>query len=179
MSGDRPIDVRLERFPARRVQDLVSGTFTRPADWHPDYPTEAVVGIARMLLAAHEAMDVPADDRSPWWVFAVVVDGRLVGDAGFHGPASPAGPVEVEIGYQVVPPLRGRGVATRACALLLEHAWRNGAELVRAEVEADNPYGAASRAVLRANGFRPTPRGDFAVRRTGPSAEGRGRGAAA
>ncbi|GAB2593124.1 GNAT family N-acetyltransferase [Microlunatus antarcticus] len=159
--------VRLERFPLATVRDLVDGNLDRPDHWHPEYDTASITGIARMLLAAHEAMGVPADEQSPWWVFAVVVDDVLVGDAGFHGPPAPlAGPTgvrEVEIGYQVVPALRGRGVATRACALLLEHAWRNGAQLVRADVEPDNPDGAASRAVLRANGFRPTPRGDFAV----------------
>lgn len=156
-------DVRLVRFSLETVQDLVRGGLERPADWHPEYPTEAIIAITRMLLAAHEAMGVTADDGSPWWVFAVVVNGRVVGDAGFHGPPAPSGPVEVEIGYQVVPALRGRGVATRACALLLAHAWRHGADVVRADTEPDNPYVLASQAVLRANGFRPTVRGDFAV----------------
>ena len=63
----------------------------------------------------------------------------------------------------MVPSARGRGVATRACALLLAHAWRHGATLVRAEVEPDNGDGDASRAVLRANGFAPTAQGDFVV----------------
>ena len=63
----------------------------------------------------------------------------------------------------MVPALRGRGIATRVCALLLAHAWRNGAEVVRAEVEPDNPYAPASRAVLRSNGFRLTARGDLVV----------------
>ena len=82
-----------------------------------------------------------------------------------HGPPPPDGPREVEIGYQVVPALRGRGVATRACALLLAHAWSHGADLVRAEVEPGNPDGAASRAVLLANGFRADGQLGFVVER--------------
>ncbi len=161
MSGTDGVDVRLVRFPLGMLHDLVAGTFERPADWHAAYAEASLTGITRMLLAAYEAMGVPADERSPWWVFAVVVDGRVVGDAGFHGPPAAEPPVEVEIGYSVVPAWRRRGVATRACGLLLEHAWRHGAEVVRADVEPDNPDGDASRAVLRANGFGPGQRGDL------------------
>ena len=156
-------DVTLVRFPAAFLRDLVDGTAERPAEWHEQYATAGLRGIARMLLTAHEAMGVTADEASPWWVSAIVVDGQVVGDAGFHGPPAGEPPVEVEIGYQLVPALRGRGLATRACALLLEHAWAHGADVVRADVEPDNPDRAASRAVLRANGFAPTPQGDLAV----------------
>ena len=75
----------------------------------------------------------------------------MVGDIGFHGPPEPGRRAVVEIGYAVVPGWRGRGVATRACTLILEQAWRDGADLVQAE--AVNP---ASRAVLLKNGFRPS-----------------------
>jgi RimJ/RimL family protein N-acetyltransferase len=157
-----PATVRLRRIPVPTARALVLGTLRRPDDWHPAFPAEGTLSAARMLLGTYAALERDPGP-SPWWFFAVVVDGVVVGDAGFHGPPPDDGPAEVEIGYQVVPALRGRGVATRACALLLEHAWRNGADVVRAEVEPDNPDGAASRAVLRANGFRPTPQGDFAV----------------
>jgi GNAT superfamily N-acetyltransferase len=163
VSGAGASEVRLVRFPVDLLRGLAEGRVERPADWHPQYETEAIIGITRMLLAAYEAMGVVPDDRSPWWVFGVVVDGLVVGDAGFHGPPAATPPTEVEIGYQVVPAYRARGVATRACALLLEHAWRHGADRVRAEVEADNRTGDASRGVLQANGLRPTGRGDFAV----------------
>ena len=155
-------EVRLVRIPVAVARGLVRGTLERPGDWHPEFPTGGTLNGARMLLGAYAALERDPGP-SPWWFFAVVVDEVVVGDAGFHGPPPDDGPAEVEIGYQIVPALRRRGVATRACALLLEHAWRNGAEVVRAEVEDDNPYAAASRAVLRANGFRPTARGDLAV----------------
>jgi ribosomal-protein-alanine N-acetyltransferase len=163
----RTDDVRLERIPVATARGLVRGTLERPAAWHPEFPAAGTLNAARMLLETYAALEVDPES-SPWWFFAVVVDGVAVGDAGFHGPPPTDGPVEVEIGYQVVPALRRRGLATRACALLLEHAWRHGAEVVRAEVEPDNPYGDASRAVLRANGFRPTDRGDLVVEAPGP-----------
>jgi RimJ/RimL family protein N-acetyltransferase len=154
----------MERVPVSVARGLVGGDLARPPDWHPEFPAEETLSAARMLLAAYEALDVDPGS-SPWWFFAVVVDGQVVGDAGFHGPPPSDGPAEVEIGYQVVPALRGRGIATQACGLLLAHAWRHGAEVVRAEVEPDNPYAAASRAVLLANGFRPEGRLGFVVER--------------
>ena len=163
MTSAGPGGVRLERFSRPLLDDLVRGSLVRPAHWHPQYRAADLVAIARMLLGAYAAMGVTPDETSPWWVFGIMVEGRLVGDAGFHGPPAPDGPVEVEIGYSVVPALRGRGVASRACALLLAHAWRHGAEVVRADVEPANPHASASRQVLGVNGFRPTARGDFAV----------------
>jgi RimJ/RimL family protein N-acetyltransferase len=154
--------VRLRRIPVSTARRLVRGELDRPDDWHPQFPAGGTLDAARMLLGTYEALGLDPE-RSPWWFFGVLVDDLVVGDAGFHGPPAAEGPLEVEIGYQVVPALRRRGIATRTCALLLEHAWRNGAALVRADVDTDNPYGAASRAVLRANGFRATEQGDFVV----------------
>lgn len=159
MSGP---EVRLSRIPVAVARGLVSGTLERPDDWHPEFPADGTLNAAHMLLATYEALELDPG-RTPWWFFAVVVGGVVVGDAGFHGPPPAEGAAQVEIGYQVVPACRGRGIATRACALLLEHAWAHGAEVVRAEVEPVNPDGAASRAVLRANGFRATAEGDYVV----------------
>jgi len=155
--------VRLERIPVAVARALVDGSLERPRSWHPEFPADGTLTAVRMLLGTYEALGRDPE-ASPWWFFGVVVDGRVVGDAGFHGPPADDGPAEVEVGYQVAPALRGRGVATRACALLLEHAWRHGADVVRAEVEPDNPDGPASLAVLRANGFTRTPQGDLVVR---------------
>jgi GNAT superfamily N-acetyltransferase len=150
----------LEPIGVDLVVDLLAGRPRRPACWHPDYPTADTVDAASMLLAGYEANGTPAPERPVWWLYGIVVDGLVVGDAGFSGPPAPARPVEVAIGYQVLPGYRGRGLATRACALLLELAWAHGADLVRADAEPEN---VASRAVLRANGFRPAPGGGFVV----------------
>lgn len=140
------------------VLGLVGGHGTRPAQWHPEYPTADSLDAAGMLLAAYEAsgLDLPAEPV--WWLFGIVCEGVLVGDAGFHGPPGLGRPVAVEIGYQVVPAWRRRGVATAACGLLLAHAWGHGADVVVADAD---PGNLASRAVLRSHGFRPAPGGGF------------------
>jgi GNAT superfamily N-acetyltransferase len=150
----------LEPLGVDQVEDLVAGRKARRAGWHPQYPAADTLDAATMLLAGYEAVGTPVPERPVWWLYGMVVDGLVVGDAGFHGPPAPGGPVEVEIGYQVVADYRGRGLATRACGLLLELAWTHGADLVRADAE---PANLASRAVLRANGFRSAPGGGVVV----------------
>jgi len=111
-----------------------------------------------MVCAAHRAMVGAIKESPTWWIHQIVVDGVVVGDIGFHGPPSPER--EVEIGYTVVPAWRGRGVASRACALILQQAWRDGADTVVAETDDGN---VASQAVLLRNGFERRPDGAFAI----------------
>jgi RimJ/RimL family protein N-acetyltransferase len=85
----------------------------------------------------------------------------VVGDIGFHGPPSPE--LAVEIGYSVVPAWRGRGVASRACALIVQQAWQDGADTVVAETDAGN---VVSQMVLLRNGFQRRPDGIFLINRS-------------
>ena len=85
---------------------------------------------------------------SPWWSYQLMVDGQVVGDIGFHGPLDDQ--QQVTIGYQVVPSAQGRGLATAACAMIIQLAWSAGARRLLASTDADN---VASRRVLRRNGF--------------------------
>ena len=64
-----------------------------------------------------------ADDpaHAPWLTNAVVVDGVVVGNAGFKG--RPDGG-QVELGYSIVPARRRRGLASAAVGLLLDRARR-------------------------------------------------------
>lgn len=134
-------------------------------DWHPEYPlTETVTGL-RLLLATHRALGWTGLAVPMWWMHQIVVAGHLVGDIGFHGPPQADGPAVVEIGYDVVPALRGRGIATAACRQILALAWRDGAAAVEAETEPDNPYGAASARVLASAGFTQEAGGRWRVRR--------------
>lgn len=159
-------DVSLTPWPVTVARRLVEGAplaAAETADWHPDYPMPDTVGVLAMLLGAHQAMGT-LDAQPRWWVHTIRVDGQVVGDVGFHGPPLAEGPVVVEIGYAVVPALRGRGVASRAVALLLEVAWRDGAVRVLAETDADNR---ASQAVLARSGFKRRLSGDWALDRPG------------
>jgi RimJ/RimL family protein N-acetyltransferase len=156
--------VTLRPWSVSVARRLVEGVAPEPADaarWHQDYPLPDTVAALQMLLAAHAAMGT-LEHLPRWWVHEIWVAGQVVGDVGFHGPPPESGPVVVEIGYAVAPALRGRGIASRACALLLELAWRDGADRVLAETDAVN---VASQAVLRHNGFRRRLSGDFAVDR--------------
>ena len=137
--------------------ELVEG---QQPSWHPEYPLPDSIDAIAMLFAAHRAM-LGAVSKSPsWWIHQIVVDGVVVGDIGFHGPPSPE--LAVEIGYSVVPALRGRGVASRACALIVQQAWQDGADTVIAETDADN---VVSQAVLRRNGFQRRSDGVFMINR--------------
>ena len=157
--------VTLVPWPLAAARRLVAGLPQDDADttaWHPDYPLPETVDALALRLSAHQ-VDGPPAAVPPWWVHEIRYRGQVVGDAGFHGPPAATGPVEVEVGYAVVPALRGRGIATRACALLLAVAWRTGADTVLAETELTN---LASRSVLARNGFLPSGDG-YAVTRPG------------
>jgi RimJ/RimL family protein N-acetyltransferase len=162
--------VVLRPWPLEVALRLVEGSALEPADcasWHSDYPLPDTVDALQMLLTSHRAMGTLAG-LPRWWVHQIWLGGQVVGDVGFHGPPPASGPVVVEIGYAVVPALRGRGLASRACALLLELAWRDGADQVLAETDAGH---LASQAVLRHNGFLRRLSGDYAVTR--PATAGR------
>lgn len=120
-----------------------------PVGWHPDYPLADTVTGLRLLIDAHQAAGWPGEPRPVWWLYQVVAGGEVVGDIGFHGPPDADG--TVEIGYALVRPAWGRGIATAACRELLGIAWRAGATRVVADAAADNP---ASRRVLIKAGFR-------------------------
>lgn len=148
----------------------------RALDWHPQYPlTETLIGL-EMLRSAHTAAGWGGRRIPAWWMYEIVVAGTVAGDIGFHGPPPPAGSgagelaaeIAVEVGYDVVPALRGCGVATAACRQIVALAWADGADVVTAEVE-PGPYAAASAQVLTATGFTPRPANRWMMRR----AEGR------
>jgi GNAT superfamily N-acetyltransferase len=149
-----PFEVALRPFPLAEARGLVAGGGQRPADWADDFPsTDTVHGLA-LILEAYAALGTVLDREPDWWVNQIVVNATVVGEAGFHGPPDPDG--AVEIGYEVGSGWRRRGVATRACGLLLDRAWSLGARVVRAEAA---PVNVASRRVLTVNGFRPDPDG--------------------
>src|SRR4051794_8168526 len=96
-----------------------------------------------------DALGMVAEDGSEAWL--VLEDGVVVGDAGTHGPPDEAG--DVEIGYGLAEPSRGRGLSSEfvpalAQALLARSEVRR---VVAREVLADNT---PSRRALERAGFR-------------------------
>lgn len=163
--GAADAEVTLRPFPLADARALVAGDaphrpdWVEGADWAVGFPsTDTLHGLA-LILAAYAALGTVLDREPAWWVYQIVTGKCVVGEAGFHGPPDPDG--VVELGYEVVPGWRRRGVATRACGLLLERAWSLGARVVRAETTPEN---VASRRVLTANGFRPDPAAPDAYR---------------
>jgi ribosomal-protein-alanine N-acetyltransferase len=83
---------------------------------------------------------------SPWYIMENI-HGERVGQmvATRKGDA-------VEVGYRVIPPMRGRGYCTEAVRDLVEHLFRDeSVQEVKAET---NPGNVASRRVLERNGFK-------------------------
>lgn len=155
--GRRAAPGKLRPGPGKLRPERVEGQWP---PWHPEYPLPDSIDAVAMLFAAHGVMLGAINESPAWWIHQIVVDGVVVGDIGFHGPPSPE--FAVEIGYSVVPACRGRGIATRACALILQQAWQDGAFTVVAETDADN---VASQAVLLRNGFQRRSDGVFKINR--------------
>ena len=155
-----PVGVARLMLAGQLRSEVVKGHQAATSPWHREYPMLDSVDAIAMLFAAHRATTGTVKESPAWWIHQIIVDGVVVGDIGFHGPPSPDW--EVEIGYSVVPAWRGRGVATRACALILQQAWQDGADTVVAETDDGN---VASQAVLLRNGFQRRPDGVFAIDR--------------
>src|SRR5690606_2989144 len=90
--------------------------------------------------AANAALGTTAPpDPGGWglWLFRYTIERMVVGAASFTGPPNAAG--EVELGYQIVPPHRRRGLTAEGCAALIDWAFRdNRTKAVLAECAADN-----------------------------------------
>ncbi|HWV38591.1 MAG TPA: GNAT family N-acetyltransferase [Vulgatibacter sp.] len=114
---------------------------------HPSWPS---ADLREILLGYADAVE--ADPSMLGWGLWLVLDGRgrnLVGDVGFKGPPDDHG--SIEIGYGIVPPYRGKGLATEAVRGLLAWAWAQpGVRRILARCYAVNE---ASKRVLAKVGF--------------------------
>jgi RimJ/RimL family protein N-acetyltransferase len=91
-----------------------------------------------------------------WCLHAVVLDGQMIGHAGYHGPPgvnANKNPDAVEIGYTIEEPWRRRGYATAAATELLRRAEERG---VRHFVAGTAPDNEPSLAIIRGLGFEQT-----------------------
>lgn len=141
ISGRR---VRVQPIDPRLARAIVAGGPESDLAWEEGFPMAPVLGIARRIAAATAPL-------GPFSAYAIVrqADGRVIGDAGFHGPPSAEG--EVELGYAVVPAARRQGFAREAVELLVAWAWSQpGVRAITARVE---PRNAASERLLDRLGF--------------------------
>jgi ribosomal-protein-alanine N-acetyltransferase len=95
------------------------------------------------------------DQRFQTWCPSVVVlDGRMIGHAGYHGPPgvnSTRNEAAVEFGYVIYPEWRGRGYATQAARMLMDQA--EGLAGIHRFVLAVSPDNDPSLAIVRKLGF--------------------------
>jgi RimJ/RimL family protein N-acetyltransferase len=104
----------------REVAKRVTAARRNPSDrpWADGYPME---GDRRACLAYLRQLPFfGGRSRSdPFGYYQILEGGVVVGGIGFHGPPSEG---MVEVGYGVVPSVRGRGVATDALRQMLRFA---------------------------------------------------------
>lgn len=92
---------------------------------------------------------IAADPTSePWLLRAIVFEELAIGTIGFHAP--PDHRACVELGYEVHPAYRRRGIAREAAVALMIWAQSRGVRVFRASVA---PHNAASLAMLSQLGF--------------------------
>jgi [ribosomal protein S5]-alanine N-acetyltransferase len=120
--------------------------FEVPEEWPDEHD--------RRFLAfrLRQAREDPA--RARWYVYAIVLDGRMIGHIGFHGPPGSNArkdPQAVEIGYTVFPEHRRQGYATEAVRALVDWTREQGIERVIASIGPENE---PSLAIVRRLGFR-------------------------
>lgn len=112
-------------------------------------PGSLTFGAAPLLFVAQQLQNHP--NEAGWWTWlpVLVSENKLIGTFGFKGLPNAEG--EVEIGYELAPSYRGRGLATQMAAALARHAFlQTGVRSVLAHTLAENN---ASVAVLRKIGM--------------------------
>jgi [ribosomal protein S5]-alanine N-acetyltransferase len=141
-------EVRLVRLPLEALDALLAGDLEAAS-------RVAGVQLTPYILEHGWLWEIRADQvrRDPaaadWVARAAVIDGVVVGHAGFHGPPDSTGMVEVA--YSVDPVHRRRGYARAMLAAALSWAGEDPAvRTVRASISPEN---AASLATLRPFGF--------------------------
>lgn len=115
-----------------------------------EFPAEGERGFLGLRLR-----QMRDDERfRTWCVNAVVLDGTMIGHAGYHGPPgvnATQNPDAVEYGYTIFAGWRGRGYATEAAVMLMDLAEERAG--IRHFVLAVAPDNDPSLAIVRKLGF--------------------------
>lgn len=141
--------LRLRQLTPDLARALLARREEATGPWAEGYPLPDTRDAARGFLGIAARF---RDGVGGFGMYQIVrrEDGRVIGDAGFHGPPDARG--AVSIGYGVVPAARGMGITTEAVSALC--AWALAEETVRvilADTAMDN---VASSRVLEKAGFR-------------------------
>jgi predicted acetyltransferase len=126
-----------------------------PAD-NPTFLRDYVAGMAyadylRRLENQHAGRDLPVGVAPSTFLLAFE-DDRIVGRASIrHVLLPPDGPVNGHIGYAVLPPFRGRGLATRLLGAAVRYA-RDRFGLARVQVSCDADNFASMRVIEKNHG---------------------------
>lgn len=142
----RTVRLDLVTLPLAWVEALAAGEHT------PDLGfTDTGFLSAGSSVIGYRLEQLRADPRQAPWLLRAIVERAsraAVGYVNFHAPPDERG--MVEIGYQVVPAHRRRGIAAEAAAAMWAEAARHGATVLRASVAPDN---VPSLALIRRAGF--------------------------
>jgi RimJ/RimL family protein N-acetyltransferase len=140
MTGMRLLPATIEHLVALQSDPSAFGRLIGSAvpDGWPEFPES--IGFTLDRLREHP-------DEGDWWMHFFICQDALIGSGRFVGPPQDG---VVEIGYELAPAFRGKGLGTAAAGALIEKA-RGAATLVIANTLAhDNP----STGVLRRLGFQ-------------------------
>ncbi|HLI55024.1 MAG TPA: GNAT family N-acetyltransferase [Acidimicrobiales bacterium] len=135
------------RGVARRVVRLRRDERVDPP-WADGYPMEGDQRACQAYLRQLPLMG-GASRSNPFGYYQILLGGEVVGGIGFHGPPRNG---LVEVGYGVVPKVRGRGVAKEALGLLLDVA--AGFPEVTRVCGRTSPDNVASQRVMQSAGLR-------------------------
>lgn len=148
MSGAPESAVELVRLDVATMAALLDGDLARASSLAGAPLTPYLLDEAWLWRIRHDQL--LADPAAADWVArAALVEGRVVGHVGFHGPPDDAGMVEVA--YSVDPLVRRRGHARRLLAAAL--AWAAEVPDVRTVRASISPDNVASLATLAPFGF--------------------------
>lgn len=123
----------LRRFTLARAQDVLAGSTPASQRWAAGYPLDDEVGLLRLVIAA-------ATEPAGWGPWQILDRPhhrlRAIGGIGFLGGPDELG--EVEVGFGLVPAVRGAGLATEALTALIGWAFGHGARVVHATTTVHN-----------------------------------------
>lgn len=124
--------VRVEPIDSQLATAMLAGVAGPDLEWAPGFPLASVLDIAQTIAAATEPL-------GPFLAYVIVrkLDGKAVGDVGFHGAPNADG--EAEIGYALVPAARGMGLARESVDPLVGWAQSQpGVRVITARVDHGN-----------------------------------------